>query len=147
VIGALVVLPACLCTFCAVSGLGATLLGAVGLAGLIAQEVQPAQEAAEQFLSALQDEQWEAAYDRCAPSFRQQLGSPEELARRYGGDRRPVGWSFSRWNVEVQNGVRQVNLGGTLTTVSEEKFALSMELRARAVGSGEIWEVSAFTIE
>ncbi|SNB61813.1 hypothetical protein [Thermoflexus hugenholtzii] len=144
VIGGLVALPVCLCAFCVISGLGATLLGTVGLVGLIAGEVRPAQEAAEQFLSALRDERWEDAYARCAPSLQRQLGGPEELARRYRGDHRPAEWSFSNWSVEVKNGVRQATLGGTLTTAGGEKFAFSMELRTRTVGSGEVWEVSAF---
>ncbi len=147
VIGGLVALPVCLCAFCVVSGLGATLLGTVGLVGLIAGEVRPAQEAAEQFLSALRDERWEAAYARCAPSFQRQLGGPEELARRHGGDRRPVQWSFSRRSVEVKNGIRQAHLEGTLTTASGEKYAFSIELRTRAVGSGEAWEIHAFMTE
>ena len=146
-IGGLVVLPMCLCALCAVSGLGAMVLGGLGIAGLVAREVRPAQEAAEQFLRALRDEQWEAAYARCAPSFREQLGGPEGLARRHGGDRRPVEWSFSRWSVEVKNGVRQAHLEGTLTTASGEKYAFSIELRTRAVGSGEAWEIHAFTMD
>ncbi|WP_448593309.1 hypothetical protein [Thermoflexus hugenholtzii] len=143
VIGGLV-LPVCFCALCALCGLGATLLGALGVAGLIAGEIGPAQEAAAQFLSALRDEQWEAAYALCAPSFQRQLGGSEELARRHGGDRRPVQWSFSRRSVEVKNGVRGATLEGTLTTAGGERFSFSMELRTRAVGSGEVWEVSAF---
>jgi hypothetical protein len=49
--------------------------------------------------------------------------------------------------VEVKNGVRQAHLEGTLTTASGEKYAFSIELRARSVESGEVWEVSAFTTE
>jgi len=147
VIGGLVVLPVCLCAFCALSGLGVTLLGTLGVAGLIAGEIGPAQEAAEHFLSALRDERWEDAYARCAPSLQSQLGGPEELARRHGGDRRPVQWSFSRRSVEVKDGVRRATLGGTLTTASGERLSFSMELRTRVVGSGEVWEVSAFTTE
>ena len=143
-IGGLVALPMCLCAFCVVSGLGVTLLGTVGL---VAGEVRPAREVAEQFLSALRDERWEDAYARCAPSFQRQLGGPEELARRHGGDRRPVEWSFPRWSVEVKNGIRQAHLEGTLTSASGERFAFSIELRARSVESGEVWEVSAFTTE
>jgi hypothetical protein len=144
VIGGLVALPMCLWAFCVVSGLGVALLGTVGL---MAGEVRPAREVAEQFLSALRDERWEDAYARCAPSFQRRLGGPEELARRHGGDRRPVEWSFPRWSVEVKNGIRQAHLEGTLTTASGERFAFSIELRARSVESGEVWEVSAFTTE
>ena len=78
---------------------------------------------------------------------RSQLGGPEELARRHGGDRRPVQWSFSRRSVEVKDGVRRATLGGTLTTASGERLSFSMELRTRVVGSGEVWEVSAFEID
>ena len=49
--------------------------------------------------------------------------------------------------MEVKNGIRQAHLEGTLTTASGEKYAFSIELRTRAVGSGEAWEIHAFTTE
>ncbi len=145
-IGGLLVLPLCLCGFCLISGLGATALGVIGLGGLVAAEVRPAQEAADGFLSALRDEQWEAAYARCTPSFQRELGGPGELARQYGGERRPATWSFSSWSVKSENGIRRAELGGTLTVASGERMGFSIELRVRSAGSDEVWEVNAFTL-
>jgi len=145
-IGGLLVLPLCLCRFCLVSGLGATALGMIGLGGLVMAEARPAQEAAEGFLSALRDGQWEAAYARCTTSFQRELGRPEELAQQDGGERRPASWSFSRWSVKTENGIKRAELGGTLTVASGERLGFSLELRARSTGSDEVWEVHAFTL-
>lgn len=104
--------PLCLCGLCA-SGIGATLLATIlRTIKSVQSEARSAQEAAEQFLSALRDARWESAYAWCAPRFQEELGGPDRLAR-YGGALQPTQWSFHSWNIQSESGVRRAAWGNT----------------------------------
>lgn len=144
-IGVLLFIP-CACAFCFFTGLGTVILGALGLGAWVYGEARPAQEVADAFLAALRDETWDVAYALCTPSFQQALGSPDALAERYGGDKRPASWSFNSWRVVTEQGIKRAELGGTLTTIQGERFTFSIELRARSEPAGEVWEVHRFDV-
>lgn len=137
----------CSCALC-VSGAGVTLLTPIVVAVRgIQAEARPAQEAAEQFLSALRDADWESAYAWCAPRFQEELGGPDRLARNYGGALQPARWSFHGWSIRNEGGVRHAQLEGTLVVVSGETRPFQIELLTVRAGSEEMWRVSAFRIE
>ncbi|MCS7252098.1 MAG: hypothetical protein NZ572_06685 [Thermoflexus sp.] len=142
----LALITLCGCALCVGGGGLAGVTAILGVVGWAQAEARPAQAVAEQFLTALRDARWEAAYALCAPSFQGELKGPETLAQTYSGARQPAGWSFRSWNVQREDGVRRAQLGGTLTTASGEVFSFEIELVVVRTESGETWRVSAFQI-
>ncbi|HXF69047.1 MAG TPA: hypothetical protein VNK89_04520 [Thermoflexus sp.] len=137
-LGALI---ACLC----VGVFGATILTTfLGTWGWIQAEARPAQEVAEQFLTALREGRWESAYALCAPGFQEELRGPEALAQAYGGAYQPAEWSFRSWRIQRQDGVGHAQLGGTITTASQETYSFEIELVTVRAESGEVWRVRGF---
>ncbi|MCS6963387.1 hypothetical protein [Thermoflexus sp.] len=136
----------CGCGLCVGSGGLAVVTAILGAVGWVQAEARPAQAVAEQFLTALREARWEAAYALCAPSFRDELRGPETLAQTYGGARQPAGWSFRSWNVQREDGVRRAQLGGTLTTAGGEALSFEIELVVVRAESEETWRVSAFRL-
>lgn len=116
----------------------------LGTWGWIQAEARPAQEVAEQFLTALREGRWESAYALCAPGFQEELRGPEALAQAYGGAYQPAEWSFRSWRIQRQDGVGHAQLGGTITTASQETYSFEIELVTVRAESGEVWRVRGF---
>src|SRR3712207_2381648 len=75
----------------------AAAVGAVPLFGLVAATAEMS-SVGENMLRAIRDENYEQAYELCAPEFRRQLGGAARLAG-LAGSRKLVRWQMSSWKL------------------------------------------------
>ncbi len=93
VVGALVLCCAAIGLFILVTS-GTAVGAAFGL-------TQPAVDAGNEFMQALKDENYEFAFDLCAPNIQEELGSAEGLQEFIeSADRQPEKWKFTSRSME-----------------------------------------------
>jgi hypothetical protein len=93
IVGVLVLCCALIGLFVLVTG-GTAVGAALGL-------TQPAVDTGNEFMQALKDENYELAFDLCAPNIQEELGSAEGLQEFIEiADRQPEKWKFSSRSVE-----------------------------------------------
>ena len=131
VVGVLVLCCALIGVFVLVTG-GTAVGAALGL-------TQPAVDAGNEFMQALKDEDYEKAYDLCAPNIQEELGSVEGLQDFIeSAERQPEEWKFS--SREVNNDV--ADLSGPATFRFGEA-TLTLQLTKL----GDNWKVNTFGID
>lgn len=125
----LAVLLVCVCVVC----IGAV----VAFGGAILVATQPVVDAGDAFMTALQNEDYEAAYALCSPALQSEIGAVENLQTLLEqGGVAPTSWSFSSRSIENNTG----SVSGTATM--EDGSTLDVALNFTK--SGDDWLVEGF---
>ena len=100
----------------------------------------PMASAADDFMTALQDGEWDTAYGLCSPSLQSQLQSASNLSEMIvGGSAQPEKWKFTSRNVE--NGQGEVE--GSVTMTGGVAGTVSVTLAKADDG----WQVNGFNLQ
>lgn len=96
------------------------------------------------FMTALKDGDFPAAYALCMAELQSELGTVDDLSAMIDGNSaRPKEWSFSSWNVSTdanQNTTAKVE--GTVTYQDDRTGAVTLEL----IKVGDEWQVMSFNL-
>ena len=96
---------------------GSIIMGVLGL-------TQPAVDAGNNFMTALRDDNYDRAFELCAPSLQEEVGNAQALEDALSS-KQPVTWSINSRNIEGD----LATLEGTTTYAGDEPGTLEMELR------------------
>jgi hypothetical protein len=128
VIGTIVGILALFCVCLACIGLGGA--GIYGILGL----TQPVADAGDNFFIEIKEGDYATAYEMISDSWREELGSAENLGIVFA-DRQPQDWSFTSRSMDGDTGY----LFGSMTDKEGDETSIALNL----VQDGDQWRVSS----
>jgi hypothetical protein len=108
------------------------------------KSVQAFNQTGNDFMNALKDAKYEAAYALFHPELQKQIGQTADLQKMIEDNQaQPKEWTFSSWNMSTDpTGNNTAKADGSVTYQDGRKGTVTLEL----IKMGEDWKLSSFNL-